>query len=83
MNVSIDPDVRLTHNLAAEIAGLSLAQLTEAAIRYFYGSRHQDVLEIQKRAQAAVKVLEKGKPSPFKFPCPPLGIQCLDGLAAA
>jgi len=65
INVRIDANLRRSHKLVTDVADESLEAMTEAALRFFYGSKDSGVIELRRKALAAVSTLEKGSPLPF------------------
>lgn len=72
INVRIDPNLRKAHKLVADYADENLEVMTEAAIRFFYGSSDSGVIELRRKAVAAAKQLESGTDLPFNFGPAPL-----------
>jgi len=68
LNVRIHQDVRDSHRLVAGYLQISIDELTEASVRYFYGSKDPKVLEIRRSAMEAVDRIAKGIILPFGNP---------------
>lgn len=70
LNVTIDSKVAKSHKLASKIAGGTIEQMTEAALRFFYGSDAPEIIAMHKRAVKAKVLLEQGQESFFEVARP-------------
>lgn len=77
INVRIDTKLRQAHKLVTEVADENLEAMTEAAIRFFYGSEDVGVIQLRAKALAAVQKLNKGIALPFKSPLTPFNNNAL------
>ena len=67
LNVRIDGKLRNGHRLVAAVSQESVGGLTEAALKFFYGSKDPEVMEMRRKAMAAAEDLKKGIKSVY-FP---------------
>lgn len=71
INVRIDAKLRKAHKLATEVADENMESMTEAALRFFYGSQDAGVMKLRTKALDAVRILNEGAPLPFNSPLTP------------
>lgn len=61
LNVTIDLEIADTHRTASKLVGVTIETMTDAALRFFYGSEDTEVANLRKRAMAAAQIIKREK----------------------
>ncbi len=77
INVRIDKQLRKAHKLVTDVADENLEVMTEAAIRFFYGSEDVQVIQLRTKALAAAQKIKEGQSLPFNSPLAPFSNNAL------
>lgn len=76
LNVRIDAELRHAHAVVCMEADIKADRVTEAALRFFYGSIDPEIMMIRKKVMDSAESIRKGKTLPFEVPAIPFTSTC-------